>query len=410
MKKILFSTLLLATCLVACRRVDMDVVESDMGSLSFMIDDLTDYITVETKSGMDYSDINDYDVVIDGPTKVSGKYGEMFVGQVVELSSGSYSITVTSPATEPVAFDQPIYQAYEEFEIKAGEVTDLKLTCTPANCMVTIELSENFKKELAMYEVVVKNGLGELVWTKDADKDDFAAGKAGYFLPRGLQIDVKGFRSIDGTEAVATYFVKDPQPAEHHIIKLDAKVTGQIGGISISVVTTFNEVENDIHVDGMDESYVDRPDFDGSEGEEEEEENLSPSIVWEANPFFDSISIKSGDEISMTVLAPRGLKTFKVEVSDNFKPAVAMIAQKDYIDLVNDAETWKPFNLPVGDQVVGQTELQFELTPFIDTLCSAAAGLTVEFILIATDSNDEEILIDGKYPVVTINVPAAQAS
>ena len=214
MKKILFSTLLLATCLVACRRVDMDVVESDMGSLSFMIDDLTDYITVETKSGMDYSDINDYDVVIDGPTKVSGKYGEMFVGQVVELSSGSYSITVTSPATEPVAFDQPIYQAYEEFEIKAGEVTDLKLTCTPANCMVTIELSENFKKELAMYEVVVKNGLGELVWTKDAEKDDFAAGKAGYFLPRGLQIDVKGFRSIDGTEAVATYFVKDPQPAE----------------------------------------------------------------------------------------------------------------------------------------------------------------------------------------------------
>lgn len=410
MKKILFSTLLLATCLVACRRVDMDVVESDMGSLSFMIDDLTDYITVETKSGMDYSDINDYDVVIDGPTKVSGKYGEMFVGQVVELSSGSYSITVTSPATEPAAFDQPIYQAYEEFEIKAGEVTDLKLTCTPANCMVTIELSENFKKELAMYEVVVKNGLGELVWTKDADKDDFAAGKAGYFLPRGLQIDVKGFRSIDGTEAVATYFVKDPQPAEHHIIKLDAKVTGQIGGITISVVTTFNEVENDIHVDGMDESYVDRPDFDGSEGEEEEEENLSPSIVWEANPFFDSISIKSGDEISMTVLAPRGLKTFKVEVSDNFKPAVAMIAQKDYIDLVNDAEIWKPFNLPVGDQVVGQTELQFELTPFIDTLCSAAAGLTVEFILIATDSNDEEILIDGKYPVVTINVPAAQAS
>ena len=410
MKKILFSTLLLATCLVACRRVDMDVVESDMGSLSFMIDDLTDYITVETKSGVDYSDINDYDVVIDGPTKVSGKYGEMFVGQVVELSSGSYSITVTSPATEPAAFDQPIYQAYEEFEIKAGEVTDLKLTCTPANCMVTIELSENFKKELAMYEVVVKNGLGELVWTKDAEKDDFAAGKAGYFLPRGLQIDVKGFRSIDGTEAVATYFVKDPQPAEHHIIKLDAKVTGQIGGITISVVTTFNEVENDIHVDGMDESYVDRPDFDGSEGEEEEEENLSPSIVWEANPFFDSISIKSGDEISMTVLAPRGLKTFKVEVSDNFKPAVAMIAQKDYIDLVNDAETWKPFNLPVGDQVVGQTELQFELTPFIDTLCSAAAGLTVEFILIATDSNDEEILIDGKYPVVTINVPAAKAS
>lgn len=459
MKKILFSTLLLATCLVACRRVDMDVVESDMGSLSFMIDDLTDYITVETKSGMDYSDINDYDVVIDGPTKVSGKYGEMFVGQVVELSSGSYSITVTSPATEPAAFDQPIYQAYKEFEIKAGEVTDLKLTCTPANCMVTIELSENFKKELAMYEVVVKNGLGELVWTKDADKDDFAAGKAGYFLPRGLQIDVKGFRSIDGTEAVATYFVKDPQPAEHHIIKLDAKVTGQIGGITISVVTTFNEVENDIHVDGMDESYVDRPDFDGSEGEEDDTGDNKPSIIWPEHPTFEPITIQKGDQISMTIKAPLGIKTFRVEVSDNFKAAVAMIPEGkqeserveemvekkdeegnviytenengeqvpvmetvvtyvpieggekltgiDYIDLIEHDYVWYSFGLPVGPEVYGQKEIVFELTPFIDTLCGAAAGMTVEFTLIATDMNDNEVLILEEYPVVVINVPAA---
>lgn len=405
MKKILFLALMLTTSLASCNRVEVDN-KGQIGTLALNVSGDTEYIVVETKGGVDYSDLSTYDVVINGPTKVSMKYAEL-TGQVVELGSGSYTITVTSPYTSPAAFNQPIYSATESFEIRAGEVTSLDMTCTPANTMVSINLSDNFKKELATYEVVINNGMGELVWTKDETKDDFASNLIGYFLPRGLEVKVKGHRSIDNTEATAVYYVKNPQPAEHHIINLDAKVTGQIGGITIDFSTTFNEVENDIHVDGMDEGYVDRPDFDGSEdGGSEEENTTDPTIIWDANPFFDPISIKKGDQISLTIKAPLGLKTFRVEVSDNFKAAVSMIAQKDYIDLINDADIWRPFGLPVGDQVAGQTELVFELTPFIDTLCGAAAGLTVEFILLATDANDTEVLLDGDTPVVTINVPS----
>ena len=405
MKKILFLALMLTASLASCNRVEVDN-KGQIGTLALNVSGDTEYIVVETKGGVDYSDLSTYDVVINGPTKVSMKYAEL-TGQVVELGSGSYTITVTSPYTSPAAFNQPIYSATESFEIRAGEVTSLDMTCTPANTMVSINLSDNFKKELATYEVVINNGMGELVWTKDETKDDFASNLIGYFLPRGLEVKVKGHRSIDNTEATAVYYVKNPQPAEHHIINLDAKVTGQIGGITIDFSTTFNEVENDIHVDGMDEGYVDRPDFDGSEdGGSEEENTTDPTIIWDANPFFDPISIQKGDQISLTIKAPLGLKTFRVEVSDNFKAAVSMIAQKDYIDLINDADIWEPFGLPVGDQVAGQTELVFELTPFIDTLCGAAAGLTVEFILLATDANDTEVLLDGDTPVVTINVPS----
>jgi len=405
MKKIIFLALMLTASLASCNRVEVDN-KGQIGTLALNVSGDTEYIVVETKGGVDYSDLSTYDVVINGPTKVSMKYAEL-TGQVVELGSGSYTITVTSPYTSPAAFNQPIYSATESFEIRAGEVTSLDMTCTPANTMVSINLSDNFKKELATYEVVINNGMGELVWTKDETKDDFASNLIGYFLPRGLEVKVKGHRSIDNTEATAVYYVKNPQPAEHHIINLDAKVTGQIGGITIDFSTTFNEVENDIHVDGMDEGYVDRPDFDGSEdGGSEEENTTDPTIIWDANPFFDPISIQKGDQISLTIKAPLGLKTFRVEVSDNFKAAVSMIAQKDYIDLINDADIWSPFGLPVGDQVAGQTELVFELTPFIDTLCGAAAGLTVEFILVATDANDTEVLLDGDTPVVTINVPS----
>ena len=400
MKKIFLFLITLSAGLISCNREEPAKLT---GGLSFNVTGNTDYILV-TKSGTDYSDINNYDVVIDGPTKVSEKYAEL-TGRVVELGSGQYTITITSPGTLPAAFNQPIYQATESFEIRAGEVTALDLVCKPANTMVSIELSDNFKKELATYEVVVNNGLDQLVWTKDQTKDDFAANLVGYFLPRGLEVKVKGHRSIDNTMATAVYYIENPKAAEHHIIKLDAKVTGQIGGITIQFETTFNEVSNDIHMDGLDESYVDRPDFGDSDDDEVVVSN-NPSIIWAENPFFDPISIQKGDEISLTIKAPLGIKTFRVEVSDNFKAAVSMIAQKDYIDLVNDVDIWAPFGLPVGDAVAGHTELVFELTPFIDTLCGAAAGLTVQFILLATDTEDNEVLINGETPVVTINVPA----
>lgn len=411
MKKILFLTSLLAMCLVSCRNTDLEEV-AETGTLKVNLTSLTDYITVETKSdegGVDYTDFNNYDVVIDGPTKVTEKFST-FSGRVVELGSGSYTITVTSPGTEAAAFEQPIYQDHEAFEIKAGEVTALDLVCEPYNCKVTIELSENFKKELATYEVTINNGLGELVWTKDETKDDFATVKAGYFLTRGLEVKVKGHRAIDDTEATAVYYVKNPQPAEHHIIKLDAKVTGQIGGITIDVSTDFNPVENEIEVDGMDETYVDRPDFDGSEDEEEEEQQNPNTIVWEGNELFVPQEINSDSQIQMTISMPAGIQTFVIEVSDNFKGAISEITENkvDYIDLINDAEICANFAdtpLLTGDEIYHQPLIVFDLTTFVPLLCQAAKGMTVDFILKAEDVNGLPLYIFDDYPVVTLIIP-----
>jgi hypothetical protein len=264
-----------------------------------------------------------------------------------------------------------------------------------------------------MYEVVVSNGMGQLTWIKNAEKDDFAAGLIGYFLPRGLEVKVKGYRNIDNTEATSIYYVENPQPADHHVLNIDAKVTGQIGGITISVVSTFNEVENEINVPGLDESYVDRPDFGDGEGGNDDEpvvDNMKPSITWAANPLFDEYTIQPTSQVEMLINAPRGIKTFRVEVSDNFKEAIKVFTQsdKDYIDLVDDAEIWGVLpGLPVGDQVLNQTQITFTLTPFVSTLCNAASGMTVSFTLIATDNADEEILIEGDTPVVTLIVPKA---
>ena len=411
MKKILFQTLAAAACLVACNRnVTVETIET--GSLYLALSEETEFITVETKAGTDYTDFNNYDVVIDGPTKVTEKFSE-FAGRVVELGSGNYAITVTSPDTEPAAFEQPIYKAYETFEIRAGEVTSLDLLCVPDNCKVTIELSENFMKELATYEVSINKGLGELVWVKDETRNDFAENKAGYILTRGLEVKVQGHRAIDDTQATAVYYVKNPQPGEHHVIKLDAKVTGTIGGITIDVVTDFNEVQDDIFVDGLEDSYVDRPDFDGTEGEggEDEEENNN-SIVWEGNELFEPQIISPDSQIQMTITMPAGIETFIVEVSDNFKEAVSVITEGgvDYIDLINDPKIIAEFGgdksaLLTGDEIYHQTEIFFDLSSFVPILSSTAKGMTVDFILNATDVNGQQLLFMGDKPTVTMIIP-----
>ena len=411
MKKIFILTILSALSLASCNQSVIETPDADpaqMGTLALTVSNVTDYVTIVTKAdaAVDYSDTDNYDVIIDGPTKLQMKYSEL-AGKVIELGSGNYSITVVSPSTLDAAFEQPIYRAYQKFVINAGEVTPLDLVCTPYNCKVTIELSENFKKELATYEVVVNNGLGSLTWTKNESKDDFGVGLAGYFTPRGLEVKVKGHRSIDNKEATAVHYVQNPKAGEHHIIKLDAKVTGQIGGITIQVLTEFNEVSNDVEIGGLDEEYVDRPDFDGNEDFGGEDVSTAPSILWAANPFFDPYTISPSSEVSMVINAPLGFETFIVEVSENFKPAIKVFTQSDvdYIDLINHGTIWSTVGLPVGDAIKGQTSITFELTPFISTLCNAAAGMTVDFILKAGDPNGDFALIDDDYPVVTMIVP-----
>ena len=423
MKKILTIVSLCLLCLVSCKEITVDE-QKNLGGLQFSVVAAGDFISVETKSGedeaVDFSDLENYDVVIDGPTAVRKKFGEL-VGQVTELGSGNYTITVTSPLTSPAAFEQPIYRAHKEFTIVAGEVTSLNLTCTPYNCKVTIELSDNFKKELADYEVVVNNGLGSLIWTKQ----ELGEHKAGYFLARGIEVKVKGYRSIDKTEAATVSYIEDPQPGEHHIIKLDAKVTGQIGGgqdgtpgISITVVTEFEEKNFDVTVDDdINEEYVDRPDFGDGEGDEEEV-TMKNEIIWPENSLFEDYDVYTNSTVAMTIKMPAGISVFKVSVDHpGFQTAISAMTsgQVPYIDLINDTvfagfmrDGDQPIDpdhyLPLGDEVSGKTELEFNLTCFIPMLCGVVPDETVTFILEARDSNGDPLLFNKDFPRITMIV------
>ena len=118
-----------AIVLAGCTRM-VETTPSGNGNLSLSLDYGGDYIT--RAEGVD---VNDFKVSIvrpsDGWTKNYERFADMPV--MLQLGSGDYTITASSPATADAAFDQPIYSGSADFSILSGEVTPVSLVCSLSN-------------------------------------------------------------------------------------------------------------------------------------------------------------------------------------------------------------------------------------------------------------------------------------
>ena len=81
-----------------------------------------------------------------------------------------------------------------------------------------------------------------------------------------------------------------------------------------------------------------------------------------------------------------------------------------YRDLINDPKIIAEFGgdksaLLTGDEIYHQTEIFFDLSSFVPILSSTAKGMTVDFILNATDVNGQQLLFMGDKPTVTMIIP-----
>ena len=167
----------------------------------------------------------------------------------------------------------------------------------------------------------------------------------------------------------------------------------------------------------MDEVYVDRPDFDDDDDNDDPQPVLKNSIVWQGNETFAPITLTAETTLQMAITMPAGIASFVVEVSDNFKPLVAVITTGgvQYLDLINDnkiIENELLGSLATGEELLNQTEVLFDLTGFVEMLLALQGeeDMTVEFILKATDNNGDDLLFMDDYPIVTMIIPKAAGS
>lgn len=421
MKKIIYIVFVMAVAvLTGCRP---QVVELQSGLQLKITADKNGCVDKVVKSGTGV-DLNTFIVTIarkDGKYSNTWSYAEL--PSLIELSTGEYNVSVTSPETALVAWNTPVYGATKDFAIVAGVVTPLELECTLLNMKNSVYCSQNFMERLSTFEVKISNSDGHLVWgaeevgiyTESSDGEKTIVrepSKHAYFSVDVLSINVDGYRELDNTTANLKYEIKDVAARDHHIIFLDAYVTGQ-SSMTLSIDTSVNDKPVDVILPGIDpdDSMIDDDIEAGWEEPDEEQPtpevpSSAPYVVWDANPDFEKMTIEAGMSVELMVYAPSKIKEFIVKVSDNFLPAIQMLVPgAQYLDLINDEVAKEALGtmLPVGDQLLGQTEVMFSLSQLVPLIAAVGnPGEDYVFTLDVTDGKGQNLVKDVTFynPVV----------
>lgn len=432
MKRIFISIIAAAAIFTGCNQ---EVIEQQgSGSLAIDLSCKSDLHEVETKATDDEL-INNLVIDIKRPyDNWTVQYAPFssIRGKVVELGSGDYILTASSPEKEHAAFEQPIYEGTKDFKILTGQVTTVDVICSITNVKVTINLSSNFVDELAHYTVTISNGAGTLMWNKTAQDDDFkpvaidnktyyTGAQTGWFTVAPLTVTIDGHRAIDNTSASATAYIETVKPADHHILNIDAKVTGQLGDvdengnvikepIKITISHDVNPIDQIVVVPGFDETPVpgDEPSEGGDDsGDDSGDDNTGTdtpaepeqpvaTITWDANPTYADMLIDENMNADMVISVPDGIASFLVTVASNdLTPAIEGLTADGSatMDMINDEELLEFLAgaapaLPTGENLKNATSVDFFLTEFINMigLYTPPSGAKHSFTLKITDT------------------------
>lgn len=419
MKKIFILIAAATVAVCGCRREapGNNSQEEGAGSLSLNVSYGGEY---RTKAGD--VDVNNFVITItrpaDGWIKTYDRYGDM--DAMLQLGSGEYTVVAQSPDAADAAFDQPVYRGEASFTIRAGEVTPVPMVCSLSNMKVTFVLTDRFKNELSNYTVTATNasdftaadaGTRTLVW----DKEKIDAGVAGYFSVAPLKIKVDGYRAIDGSSASSMISITDVAAKDHHVVTLDAQVTGQVGGFSLSLDVTVNEKTANVDVPGWDEVPVEGGGTGDDEGDDPVDPNpgtgddptpsTAPTMTWAANPEFAETPITDGIDVNIQIDAPKKIKTFTVAVqSDVLASTIAALGGTGYtdggsyvlMDMIGNPTLIEELDgmglgIPTGDALYGQESVLFSLSALIPmiNMYGPEPGSKHVFTLRVSDMEDQ---------------------
>lgn len=339
----------------------------------------------------------------DANLKQTYKYLDI-VNKPVELSTGKYTVSAVSTDTKDAAWDQPLFAGSTDFAVVANAVSPVNLTCSMTNAVVSIKCSDTFKTEVNDYNIKVSDAKGNfLTWTKDNIAED------GYFTAKELTVTIEGKRSLDNSTATVTGTIQNIQAKDHITLNIDARVTGQVQQIVVTVETKVNDKPVDIFVDGFEEIEIPDPSQPDPtptpDPEEPEVDPNAPSLVWESNPTFAMIPLKQEMDVNVKILAPNRIKSLLVKVkSDVLFEVLPNMVSEEYVDSENKIVTldliadpiaveklsMSPAFLPTGDNVKGHTELSLTLSDLVPMIGSLGPDMNSihYFTLILTDEAD----------------------
>lgn len=336
--------------------------------------------------------------------------------QLPTFAVGSYKVQVRSRVLKDAEWSAPYYLGSQTFDIRNGEVTDVgPIVCKLANVRVTIDYGPKLLAATGGdgFTITVTSTPG--VYLQYTGKET----RSGYFAYNGQTTMVARFQGrVNGVNEDFSHVLENIAPGQHRKLTFrlnynpnvpdDEVGTIEGQGIVVSCSTkTVNVDGNVIQEEDIQESG-DRP---GQEGDEPGGEDPKPGE--EGNITFTSETLDHDDngnvlddtpnnaddfgegkkEAKIHIHSEAPIASLNVKIVSNFLTedmlsGVGLTSEFDLANPVKDGtdytEGLKGLGFKVGDEVKGQTDLDFDITTFMPLIFEAGDH---KFIITVKDEN-----------------------
>lgn len=308
--------------------------------------------------------------------------------EIFTLKVGTYTIQALSHEVQPAEFEQPYYFAKETFTIEANKVKDLEpLVCRLQNIQVSVTYDD---KLLALMgdDVVTTVSVGKV--SLPFKKGEI---RSGYFQSNQDNTNVMTATmtgQIDGSPESVPYPIQNVKAGQHRIIKFflkyvndDGYLEGGFTSLKLAIVAECTIIERGVIV-GQEEEVIPDPNPSGPEG-------MSPTIEGDGFNLDESLMIKGNEGITVVIniAAENGISNLRVKIdSEILTPDVLQevgLASEFDLAYPGDLEKGlKGLGFPTGENVIGATELKFDVSQFTGLLGNFDDG-THKFIITVID-------------------------
>lgn len=342
--------------------------------------------------------------------------------QLPTFAVGSYEVQVRSRVLKDAEWSAPYYLGSQTFDIRNGEVTDVgPIVCKLANVRVTIDYGPKLLAATGGegFTITVTSTPG--VYLQYTGKET----RSGYFAYNGQTTMVARFQGrVNGVNEDFSHVLENIAPGQHRKLTFRLNynpntpddevgtVDGQ--GIVVSCSTKTVNVdgnviqEEDIQESGDRPNQEEKPkpeDPDPQPGDENKITFTSETLANDNGNVLDDTPNNADDfgegkkEAKIHIHSEAPIASFKVKINSETLTAdvlsdVKLAPEFDLADPIvktDDGEKkdltegLKGLEFPVGDEVKGATDLDFDITKFVPlTMIYGAANH--RFILTVTDN------------------------
>lgn len=403
---ICFTLMVVLFTFSACHSEKMETGTTDvtgqlsLASMKMEVDLKVDTVYPQSRAGVDVSNFLLTIKNSQGEQVEQYTYSEM--PEIISLPVGTYTVVASSAEAATNGFDVPFYTgSTEQFTIKENELTEVSaLTCRLANVMISVEYDEELRKlmgEDVVTTVTIKEKTQDMIKEYSLDIPSSETRKAYLIAPASagsMDITLKG--TIDGESVTEVKRVDNVQAGQYNIIKyvlnsVDDGTNSNGGGnlnIAINIDSSMTSSDETVGVNPGEEPGIDDfptdgggepSDGDGDGGDESGSEQNMPTIEgtsFNKVPFDidkvpfdidnDRLTISGAAELQVTIGAPNGIANLFVEIISETLDVSEVGFPKSF-DLAypgENSDALSGLGFPVGDKVIGQTEVLFDISNF----------------------------------------------